>query len=98
MTSNNQLIVNDFITALETHDNISLSDMKKLLTKSYNKINKKSKKQEGGEEKPKRAPTAYNIFMKEKMSELKLADPTKKGKELMSEAASLWKEHKETNQ
>ena len=112
MTSNNQLIVNDFKTALETQDNISLSDMKKLLTKSFNKINKKSTKktkfikssddEDGGEEikeveKPKKAPSAYNLFFKEKMNDMK-DDKTITGKEKMAMIAVLWKQHKEANQ
>jgi len=111
MTSNNQLIVNDFKTALETQDNISLSDMKKLLTKSFNKVNKKSKKtkfikssddEDGGEEikeveKPKKAPSAYNLFFKEKMNEMK-DDKTITGKEKMAMIGVLWKQHKEEKQ
>lgn len=44
-----------------------------------------------GNEKPKRAPSAYNLYVKEKVKEIRENDPTKKAKDLMSEAASMWK-------
>jgi hypothetical protein len=47
---------------------------------------------EGGEKK-KRAPSAYTMFIKHKMSLLKTEDPDiKSGKELMSKAVAAWSE------
>lgn len=45
-------------------------------------------------EKKKRAPTAYNIFMKEKMAELRANEPGLPNKEYMSKAAALYREQK----
>jgi len=66
------------------------------------KKSKKSKSDEAqtSEEKPakaKRAPSAYNIFVGEKIKELRAADPTLKAKDAMSQAMALWKEHKAAN-
>ena len=51
-------------------------------------------KVEGGE---KRQPSKYNNFVKEQMRKIKEENPNKDNKEIMSIAASLWKEHKEAN-
>lgn len=46
------------------------------------------------EEKKPRAPTAYNLFMKEKMTELKESHPTLTNIERMKMAAEAWSESK----
>ena len=46
------------------------------------------------EEKKPRAPTAYNLFMKEKMTELKDLHPTLSNIERMKMAAEAWSESK----
>ena len=48
-------------------------------------------------EKPKRAPTAFNLFVKEKIGELRAAEPGLAQKEYMSKAAAAWNEYKEAN-
>lgn len=47
-----------------------------------------------GEEKKKREPSAYNLFIKEKMAQIKVKKPELKGKELMKEAIDEWKKTK----
>lgn len=44
-----------------------------------------------GNEKAKRAPSAYNLYVKENVKELKGKNPEKKAKDLMSEVATMWK-------
>ena len=41
-----------------------------------------------------RAPTAYNLFVQQKIKELKLADPGTDRKDLMIKAAAAWTEEK----
>lgn len=57
-----------------------------------------SKKKSSGEssdtEKKKRAPSAYNMFISEKMAEIKKVKPELKGKELMKAAIEIWNESK----
>ena len=48
----------------------------------------------GISEKPKRAPTAYNLFIKEKMAELRAAEPGLMAKEYMVKAAALYRNYK----
>jgi hypothetical protein len=49
---------------------------------------------EGEAEKPKRAPSAYNLFVKDKMAELRAAEPGLPAKEYMSKAAAAYRESK----
>lgn len=49
----------------------------------------KKKEDEGKEEKKKREPTAYNLFMREKMAELK-DDKDMSGKDKMKKIAEMW--------
>jgi len=44
---------------------------------------------------PKRPPTEYNIFVKNKIDELKVTNPELKNTQLMSKAAELWSLGKE---
>ena len=63
-------------------------------SKKASKGGKKSSDSGSDTEKPKRAPTAYNIFIKEKMAELSGADPSLKGKDLLKAAVEEWKKQK----
>ena len=47
-----------------------------------------------GNPKEKRAPTAYNIFVKEKYAEVKEANPNMDKTEIFAEIARIWKEQK----
>lgn len=52
----------------------------------------KPKLDKDGNIKQKKAPSPYNNFVSEKIKELKHADSNKTARELMLEAAKLWKE------
>lgn len=52
----------------------------------------------GKKPKKKRAPSAYNLFVKEAMPYLKEQYPDKPTKELFSMAGKEWKKHKENNE
>ena len=60
--------------------------------KSLNKKNHLLKKKVQKETKTAREPSAYNIFMKDKIPELKIKYPTKEHSEIFKEAAKLWRE------
>jgi hypothetical protein len=47
-----------------------------------------------GNPKEKRAPSAYNIFVKEKYAEIKEANPNMDKTEIFAEIARIWKEQK----
>jgi len=46
-------------------------------------------------EKKTRPPNSYNLFIKEKMHEIKAANPELKGKELLKRATQEWNKQKE---
>lgn len=48
-------------------------------------------------EKKSRPPNSYNMFIREKMREIKEANPELKGKELMKRATTEWNKHKAAN-
>lgn len=75
----------------------STIDKKELMAviKDFFSAQKKSKKDENSE-KPKRKPSAYNIFMKNTMKDLKENGMT--AKEKMKQVAEMWKEFKTTQQ
>jgi len=75
-----------------TKDNYTLDELKKLLTEAFKEC-KTKKKLTGGEKKP---PSPYNIFIKEEIQRIKNSNTNVDNKQLMSLAASRWKEHKET--
>jgi len=100
MTTTAQVVA-DFAALFEGKDEeVSLAEMKKMLTEvhkassSSKKVSKKGKKEAGEVEKPKRPPTAYNLFMKEEMEKLKIEGSTLTGKEKMQKIAELWKNAK----
>jgi hypothetical protein len=84
-----------FVSSIDISKDYSLEDVKKILAESYKSVKKTKKvKADGGE---KRKPSKYNNFVKEQMRKIKEENPDKDNKEIMSIAASLWKEHKEAN-
>lgn len=72
----------------------SLKETNKELAKSMTKRGKKSSGE--AKEKKKREPTAYNLFIKSKMAEIKETNPEIKGKELMRAAVEAWNAEKKT--
>ena len=94
--ANTELInrITEFLNSAS--EDISKKDLTAAISKLYNDMKKPEKK----EDKIKRPPTAYNIFMKEQMAKLK-EEETKEnkmtGKEKMSHIASLWKAKKESD-
>jgi len=97
MSFNDDLIKEFSELVLANDTDISLTELKKTLGEVYKtmKTNEKKKKTE----KPKKAPTAYNIFMKQKMQEIKNSDPSIPPKERMKIISTYWsslsKEEKE---
>jgi len=52
---------------------------------------KKQKFDKNGDEKPKRKPSAYNLYIKARVEELKIEDPSSTAIDRMKMAASSWK-------
>jgi len=86
--------------------NLSLADMKKALGEVYKEVKndktdstdsdedhsdkKRRRSSKKNADKPKKAPSAYNIFIKQKMQELKETDNSIPPKQLMQTASSYW--------
>lgn len=81
-------IINDFVSKVDTSkDDYTLDELKKMLSMSF-KSNHKKKPTE------KKEPSKYNIFIREEIHRMKKENPEIDNKQLMSLAASKWKEHK----
>jgi hypothetical protein len=83
-------IIDKFVSSVNLDTNYSISDLTKLLKEAY----KNSKTHTAsGEVKVKKAPSAYNLFIKEQMAILKNdgCNPT----ERMKKATEAWKAQKE---
>lgn len=84
--------INEFISSQSS--NVDKKELLEVIKDVFSK-HKKSKK-DSNPEKPKRKPSAYNIFMKKSMEELK--DNGMTAKEKMKRVAELWKEYKASPQ
>jgi len=85
-----------FIKSVIIDNDYTLAELTKLLKDAYignDKPKKTNKKKEEKEEEPKkkREPSAYNKYVRAKVSILKEENPETPAKELMIMAAKLWK-------
>ena len=99
-------IVNKFVEAIDTDLEYTLPELIQFLTVAYgndvkpkktkaiktDKEPKIKKSKTADPEKVKRAPSAYNNFIKQKIIELKTEQPLTPAKELMGIAAKQWKD------
>ena len=107
MTTTTQQIMDEFIILIDTEKEYTRSELGKILTEVYHQISsgkkkgepkkKKAKKgsNEDAEPKKKREPTAYNLFVKEKMPIIKEEFPELSRQDLMKKVGELWKAQKE---
>ena len=98
-----------FKDSIDTANNYTLDEYKKLITAAFKEAAKKTNKRSGksgggsgsgalgaGGDVVKREPTKYNIFVKEEILKLKAENPEKQYKDLMKMAADKWNENKLT--
>lgn len=84
-------VVQAFVSSVDNDKNdYTLDELKKLLSDAY-KVSKKKRSNNG----EKKAPSKYNIFIKNEIAKIREENPEVDNKQLMSLAASRWKEHKE---
>ena len=91
--TNTEKFIEIFTSKIDNSVNYSLDELKKILVESYKSIKIKKVKDSNAE---KRAPSAYNLFIKEQMTNIKKSNPEMNNKEIMAKAADLWREHKES--
>ena len=76
----------------DNNEEITLKEMYEKLSEIFKQEKSSTKKKVQKETKTAREPSAYNIFMKDKIPELKIKYPTKEHSEIFKEAAKLWRE------
>ena len=101
-----QQILTTFNSKVDYEKEYTRGELAKMLTEVFKEIRegekgdkkakkaKKAKKEEDGVEKKKRAPTAYNLYVKETMSVVKNDNPDMSRQDFMREVGRLWKENK----
>ena len=87
-----KLIIDKFVSSVDVSNSYSLSDLVKLL-KDAHKNTKHTDK--NGVDKPKKAPSLYNLFIKDQMAILK--NDGCNPKERMKKATEEWKRQKEAS-
>ena len=100
-----QQILTTFTSKVDMEKEYTRSELGKMLTEVFKEIResskgekktrKKAKKEEGGDEKKKRAPSLYNLYVKETMSGVKESNPEMSRQDLMREVGRMWREKKE---
>ena len=104
-----QQIVNQFTTNVDTEKQYSRAELGKILTQVYHDITsdkkksttepkkKKTKKEKSDDDEPKkkREPTAYNLFVKDKMPIIKEEFPDLSRQDFMRKIGEMWKASKE---
>jgi hypothetical protein len=103
MTTTEQILTT-FTAKVDMEKEYTRSELAKMLTEVFKEMKevekgekpkkKKVKKTEDGEEKKKRAPTAYNLFVKDTMGVVKEENPEMSRQDLMREVGRMWKEKK----
>jgi predicted outer membrane protein len=88
-------IVQQFAEQVDTEKAYTLKELKDIIDKIYKGASKPKKIDSpvaAATEKVKRAPSAYNNYVKKRISELKVERPEVPAKELMTIAAGDWKQ------
>lgn len=81
MSSKTSQIITEFVNNIDNTKSYKLSEIHKILTKAYTKIDK--------ENTPK-VPSEYVKFIQNRMKEIKHEHPEQNAKEIMKTAASEW--------
>lgn len=81
MSINTSNIITEFVNKIDNDKKYNLSEIHKILTNAYNKINK---------ERTPRPPSEYVKFIQNRMKEIKQDNPQQNAKEIMKTAASEW--------
>lgn len=88
--TNTQQIINNFSSSVDLTKSYTLSELTTLLKSAYKSSG--NKKSADGAEKVKKAPSAYNIFIKEQMELLKNDGASPKDR--MRQATANWNKRK----
>lgn len=89
-----QDVIKDEPTRLQEIMQEIMTEFKKTLPTDYFQIVPPTKKKEA---RATRVPNAYNMFIRDKMKEIKLQNPSMTGKDLLKQATVEWNNHKQNN-
>lgn len=88
-------IIEEFVAVVDKDVIYNLTELKAIIADIYREKNNNKrvvkKSSSNSEDKPKRKPSAYNIYIKTRVAELRLEQPNTPPKLFMSMAASEWK-------
>ena len=99
-----QQILTTFTSKVDLEKEYTRGELAKMLTEVFKEIRegekgekgekktRKKAKKEGGEEKKKREPTLYNLFVKKTMGVVKEENPEMSRQDLMREVGRMWQE------
>jgi hypothetical protein len=91
----NQLMLHNFVSFLHQKgiqvDDAIMTEFQEQLPRSFFQLVAQSKKKEP---KGQRTPNSYNMFIRDKMKEIKSQQPSLTGKELLKHATQEWNKHK----
>ena len=93
MTNITSNVLKKFAENVDEEKVYNLKELKDILITSYNTVIADTKRNEKKikENKPKRAPTAYNNFVSTTMKKIREEDPAISAKEAMVKAGAIWK-------
>ena len=89
VANNTQQIIDKFVELIDVNKDYTCKELTNILSEAYKLVTKGNKKT-----KTTKAPTKYNLFVKENISKLKMENPTLSRQELMKKVSELWQEEK----
>ena len=89
VANNTQQIIDKFVELIDVNKDYTCKELTNILSEAYKLVTKGNKKT-----KTTKAPTKYNLFVKENISKLKMENPTLTRQELMKKVSELWQEEK----
>ena len=92
VANNTQQIIDKFVELIDVNKDYTCKELTNILSEAYKLVTKGNKKT-----KTTKAPTKYNLFVKENISKLKMENPTLSRQELMKKVSELWQEEKNKN-
>ena len=92
VANNTQQIIDKFVELIDVNKEYTCKELTNILSEAYKLVTKGNKKT-----KTTKAPTKYNLFVKENISKLKMENPTLSRQELMKKVSELWQEEKNKN-
>lgn len=96
VTQINHVLLDDFVNYLSQHgihvDKTTVSDFERRIPNNYFQLVENPRRKD---KKTQRTPNSYNMFIRDKMKEIKAINPSLTGKELLKHATQEWNKFKQ---